>query len=190
MCSVEAAERYYLPADLVFAVSLTEGGEPGLMMMNKNGTYDLGIMQFNSAYLKELKPYGITKEAVQGRTCYPFHLAAWRIRQHLNENSGDDLLTKAAYYHSRTKKFNERYQRLIVDNAAKFDAVKGRKYANLLKMRKQRIKRQQASAERSQLYQRKDKEQPRVFKPMLDDSAWAEHLLSSRALVIIPEAHK
>ena len=184
MCSVEAAERYNLLPDLVFAVALTEGGEPGLMVRNKNGTFDLGLLQFNTSYLKELRPYGVTDQAVQSRTCYPFHLAAWRIRQHLNESGNVSPLTKAAFYHSRTKKHNERYQRLLLANAAKFDAVKGSKYAVLLKQRKQRIAREQELKD----FKRQQKAEVRIFKPMLDDESWAEHLLSSRAMVIIPEA--
>ena len=32
MCSVEAAERYQVPPDLVFAIALTEGGEPFIII--------------------------------------------------------------------------------------------------------------------------------------------------------------
>lgn len=136
MCSVEAADRYSLPADLIFAVAMTEGGKPGQEVKNTNGTSDLGMLQFNSAYMKTLRGYGITEEDVLAENCYPYHLAAWRIHWHLEEKDDQDLLTRAAYYHSRTPEFNERYQEKLVKNAAKFDTELAARYTRLLKIRK------------------------------------------------------
>ena len=100
-CAVEASTNLSVPADLLYALAMAEGGTPGAKMRNSNGTYDLGYMQFNTAYLKSLEKFGIRPEDVQSNTCYPFHLAAWRLHQHLDEQ-GDDIYQKAAYYHSRT----------------------------------------------------------------------------------------
>lgn len=132
MCSVEAAAHYDLPPDLVFAVAVTEGGRPGMVRVNTNGTRDLGFMQFNSAYLKTLKKYGVTEEAVQSNSCYPFHLAAWRLKQHINEPGAEDMFTKAAYYHSRTPKYNAIYRGKLIENSQLFDFDAGMKYLALL----------------------------------------------------------
>lgn len=132
MCSVEAAAHYNLPPDLVFAVSVTEGGEPGMVRVNANGTKDLGFMQFNTSYLKTLKKYGITEAAVQSNSCYPFHLAAWRLKQHINEPGDEDMFTKAAYYHSRTPEYNAVYRDKLIANSRLFDFDVGMKYLALL----------------------------------------------------------
>lgn len=131
-CSVEASLRYGLPPELVYAVSLNEGGSPGLRSKNKNGTEDLGYMQFNTSYLAKLASYGISAEDVQSNSCYPFHLAAWRLRGHLEEPGDQDMFTKAAYYHSRTPTYNEIYRNKLMVNAAKFDFEKGLKYLNII----------------------------------------------------------
>ena len=132
MCSVEAAAHYNLPPDLVFAVAVTEGGKPGLVRLNSNGTKDLGFMQFNTAYLKTLKKYGVTEAAVQSNSCYPFHLAAWRLKQHINEPGTEDIFTKVAYYHSRTPKYNAIYRDKLIKNSQLFDFDAGMKYLDLL----------------------------------------------------------
>ncbi|WP_407238550.1 hypothetical protein [Escherichia coli] len=69
----------------MLAVAEKEGGSTGLENKNRNsnGTYDVGRMQFNTAYLKDLEKYGITAEDVAQRSCYSYDLAAWRIRGHI-----------------------------------------------------------------------------------------------------------
>lgn len=87
-CSVEAAARYFLPSEPVYAVALTEGGRPGVAVENTNGTCDLGYMQFNTAYLKTLSHAGVKTSDVQKNSCYPFHLAAWRKKDILRRGAG------------------------------------------------------------------------------------------------------
>ena len=73
------------------------------------GTHDVGQMQFNTAYLKELRVYGITAVDVAASGCYAFDLAAWRLRNHLLHDSGD-IWTRSANYHSRTYRYNVIYR--------------------------------------------------------------------------------
>ena len=57
-------------------------------------------MQFNTRYLEHLeRRYGITAADVAAG-CYPYDLAAWRLRKHLELDAGD-AWTRAANYHSR-----------------------------------------------------------------------------------------
>ncbi|MBA2710170.1 MAG: transglycosylase SLT domain-containing protein [Tatlockia sp.] len=109
LCSIMAAVKYEVPVNIVLAVAEKEGGKPELWVKNSNGTYDVGSMQFNTAYLRDLKKYGITPEDVAKPGCYSFDLAAWRLREHLR-NDKNDLWTRAANYHSRTPKFNALYR--------------------------------------------------------------------------------
>lgn len=109
VCSIVAAVKYEVPANVLLAIAEKEGGKPGEKSKNSNGTYDFGAMQFNTVYLADLQTHGITAEDVLAPGCYPYDLAAWRLRTHLQKDSGD-LWTRAANYHSKTPKYNTIYQ--------------------------------------------------------------------------------
>ena len=118
-CSVEAGIHYEIPADLIYAVALNEGGKVDSKVKNTNGSYDLGMMQFNTTYLKTLEKEGIKSSDVMKNNCYPFHLAGWRIKAHLAE-PGDDIFKKVAFYHSRTEKYNQKYRDRLLVNIKRF----------------------------------------------------------------------
>jgi len=120
VCSIQAAVKYEIPANILLAVAEQEGGKPGQWLRNTNGTYDVGPMQFNTAYLAELKArYGITAADVAAAGCYPYDLAAWRLRMHIRDDKGD-LWTRVANYHSKTPKYNAIYRAHIIRRAAKW----------------------------------------------------------------------
>ena len=118
-CSISAAVKYEIPANILLAIAEKEGGKPGQWVSNSNGTHDVGPMQFNTAYLHELARYGITADDVAVAGCYPFDLAAWRLRMHIRNDKGD-LWTKSANYHSRTPKHNEAYRADLMRKANKW----------------------------------------------------------------------
>jgi len=118
-CSVRAALRYGVPANVVLAVAEQEGGRPGQWVANTNGTFDVGALQFNTAYLRSLAPYGIGPAEAARPGCYAYHLAAWRLRQHLAHDAGD-LWTRAANYHSRTPGLNADYRAQIMVRGARW----------------------------------------------------------------------
>lgn len=109
ICSIQAAQEYGLPAAVLLSVAQAENGQVGLWVQNSNKSFDVGIMQFNTAYLASLKDYGITPEAVEVSGCYPFQLAAWRIANHLKNDNGD-YWSKVANYHSKTPELNLKYR--------------------------------------------------------------------------------
>lgn len=119
VCSISAAVKYEVPANIVLAVAEKEGGKPGQWVRNSNGTHDVGPMQFNTAYLGDLTRYGITADDVAASGCYSYDLAAWRLRMHIRNDKGD-LWTKAANYHSRTPKYNTVYRADLIQKAAKW----------------------------------------------------------------------
>lgn len=114
LCCIEAAAEYHIPKEVVLAVAQAENGQVGLWKQNSNKTFDVGVMQFNTGYLATLKQHGITPELVETSGCYPYRLAAWRIQQHLLNDPGD-YWSRVANYHSRTPKFNQRYQTVLVN---------------------------------------------------------------------------
>lgn len=119
VCSISAAAKYEVPANIVLAVAEKEGGKPGQWVRNTNGTHDVGPMQFNTAYLTELSRYGITANDVAAAGCYSFDLAAWRLRGHIRNDKGD-IWTKAANYHSRTPRYNTVYRADLMRRALKW----------------------------------------------------------------------
>jgi hypothetical protein len=119
LCSIMAAMKYEVPANIILAVAEKEGGNPNEWVKNSNGTFDVGSMQFNTTYLKDLKKYGITAEDVAQPGCYSYDLAAWRLRGHLR-NDSNDLWTRAANYHSRTPKYNQIYRKDLIIKAMKW----------------------------------------------------------------------
>lgn len=119
VCSISAAAKYEVPANIVLAVAEKEAGKPGQWVRNTNGTHDVGYMQFNTAYLNELARYGITAHDVAAAGCYSFDLAAWRLRQHIKNDKGD-LWTRVANYHSRTYIYNTAYRADLMAKAVKW----------------------------------------------------------------------
>jgi hypothetical protein len=120
VCSISAALKYQVPANIILAVSEKEAGKPGQWVRNSNGTHDVGQMQFNTAYLKELRVYGITPGDVADAGCYAFDLAAWRIGYHIRHDKGGDIWTRSANYHSRTYRYNSVYRADLIKKALKW----------------------------------------------------------------------
>ena len=116
ICSITAAEKYAVPANILLAIAEKENGKPGVWVKNTNGTHDIGPMQFNTAYLKTLSKYGIFPADVANSGCYAFDLAAWRIHAHLSKDAGD-IWTRAANYHSRTLHYNTVYRADLIKKA-------------------------------------------------------------------------
>ncbi|SDY51044.1 transglycosylase SLT domain-containing protein [Nitrosomonas halophila] len=119
VCSISAAVKYEIPANIVLAVAEKEGGKPGQWVRNSNGTHDVGPMQFNTKYLRDLARYGITADDVAASGCYSYDLAAWRLRMHIRNDKGD-LWTKVANYHSRTPRYNTVYRADLIRKATKW----------------------------------------------------------------------
>lgn len=119
VCSIAAAIKYEIPANILLAIAEKEGGKPGQWVRNSNGTHDVGSMQFNTTYLKDLSKYGITPDHLSAAGCYAFDLAAWRIRLHIKKDQGD-IWTRAANYHSRTPKYNAKYRADLMTKAVKW----------------------------------------------------------------------
>lgn len=119
VCSITAAVRYDIPANIVLAIAEKEGGKPGQWVKNPNGTHDVGPMQFNTSYLKALAQYGITPDDVANTGCYPYELAAWRLAGHIAKDRGD-IWTRVANYHSRTPYYNGVYRADLMVKANKW----------------------------------------------------------------------
>ena len=116
-CSISAAIKFRIPANILLAVAEKEGGKPHQWVKNTNGTFDVGPMQFNTEYLRTLNRYGISPADVAANGCYAYDLAAWRLRRHIRYDKGD-LWTRVANYHSRTPRYNQSYRADLVRRSA------------------------------------------------------------------------
>lgn len=77
-CWEAVAARYGLNPYLLYAVARTESNlnPAAVNRSNKNGTYDIGLMQINSSWLPKLRSFGI-EEAQLYDACTNLSVGAW-----------------------------------------------------------------------------------------------------------------
>jgi len=107
-CFDLASKTYSIPVDLLKAIAIVESNNNPLAVnvSNKNGTKDIGLMQINSRWLKELEKYSISEKDLYD-PCQNVIVSAWILRQKL-DRYGYNWHGIGAY-HSVTPKLNSRY---------------------------------------------------------------------------------
>jgi soluble lytic murein transglycosylase-like protein len=76
-CWEQAAERYGVSSELLYAIAKTESGlDPHAIGSNNNGSRDIGLMQINSAWLPKLSTLGIAERDLFD-PCTSIHVGAW-----------------------------------------------------------------------------------------------------------------
>ena len=84
-CFEEAGERYNINPYLLYTIAKVESNlNPNAINKNKNGTYDIGLMQINSKWLPVLKRYGITEKDLYN-PCQNVFVGAWVLAQCINK---------------------------------------------------------------------------------------------------------
>ena len=127
-CMALVASVYQLPPRVLPAIQAVEGGRPGLVSPNRNGSEDLGIMQVNTLWLGPLSRYtGLPREAVRerllGDACFNIAAAGLILRGYLDEAKGD-LMLAVGFYHSHTPARHEAYRGKVVDQARRMFATR------------------------------------------------------------------
>ena len=86
-CWADASKRYNIPVDLLYAIARVETGNKGNLVSpkNKNGTYDIGLMQINSIHLPRLKKMNITKETLLSDPCVNLHVGAFILSEFISK---------------------------------------------------------------------------------------------------------
>jgi hypothetical protein len=120
-CMIAAAAFYHLPPRVLPSIQAVEGGSPGLVSKNGNGSADLGVMQVNTVWLTPLaRITGMTQTAVANRltddACFNIAAAAAIMRSALTETGGD-LMAAVARYHSHTPALGMAYQQKVLAKA-------------------------------------------------------------------------
>ena len=76
-CWDEAAARYRVSSELLYAIARTESAlDPQAVGRNRNGTRDIGLMQINSAWLPTLAAHGIGERDLFD-PCMSIYVGAW-----------------------------------------------------------------------------------------------------------------
>ncbi|NEX63359.1 lytic transglycosylase domain-containing protein [Noviherbaspirillum galbum] len=84
-CWTQAGTRYGINPYLLAAIAKTESGlNPRAINRNKNGSYDVGLMQINSAHFPKLAKYGITEQQLYD-PCVSIHVGAWILASNFRD---------------------------------------------------------------------------------------------------------
>lgn len=122
-CMTLVANLYALPPRVLPSLHAVEGGRPGLVMTNANGSEDYGVMQVNSVWLPALVRYtGLDRAEVRRRLierpCFNIAAAGLILRTHLDA-SGGDLMRAVGNYHSHTPVFHHAYRARVLTAATR-----------------------------------------------------------------------
>jgi soluble lytic murein transglycosylase-like protein len=114
-CWDEAAQRYGVNPYLLYAIAKTESNlNPfAINRNNKDGSYDIGIMQINSRWLPTLRKYGI-EEAQLWDACFNIHVGAWVLAENMRR-MGNSWEAVGAY-NARNAGLRIKYARKVYRN--------------------------------------------------------------------------
>ncbi len=113
-CMMAVAHLYSLPPSALPAIQVVEGGAPGVVHHNTNGTDDLGVMQVNTFWViplskaSDLPPVAVWSRLI-GDPCFNITAAGAILRVYLNETH-NDVMRAIGDYHSHTPILNRKYQ--------------------------------------------------------------------------------
>jgi len=121
-CMALVAQIYGLPPRVLPSIQAVEGGGPGVVHRNTDGSTDLGIMQINTLWLPALARYtrldpAEVRDRLLHRACFNIAAAGLILRTYLDETRGD-LMPAIGNYHSHTPLLNQGYQTKVRRSAA------------------------------------------------------------------------
>ena len=117
-CMAFVSAFYQLPPRVLPSIQAVEGGRPGLVSPNRNGSEDLGVMQVNTLWIATLARHSAQPEdSIRDRLiddgCFNIAVAGAILRLHLDE-AGGDLLRAVGNYHSRTAVHHQAYRSRVL----------------------------------------------------------------------------
>lgn len=132
-CVALVSAFFHLPPRVLPSIYAAEGGRPGLVAQNRNGSADLGLMQINTLWVAQLARHtGQSESRVRHRLthepCFNIAAAGAILRIYLDEEDGD-LLRAVGNYHSHTPARNRAYQERVLSAARRLYGTAKRKTA-------------------------------------------------------------
>lgn len=120
-CMVMVSSFHHLPSGVLSSIQKVEGGYPGAVRQNTNGTQDLGVMQINTRWVTPLvhvthQPGTKIYERLRDDSCYNIAVAGAIMKLYLQETHGD-IMQAIGNYHSHTPYLNIRYQMQVLNAA-------------------------------------------------------------------------
>jgi len=113
-CWNEAAARFGVNPNLLYAIAKTESSlNPHALNRNKNGSYDIGLMQINSRWFPTLRKYGVSEEQLLD-PCTSIHVGAWILAQNM-QRMGNSWEAVGAY-NARDPVLRQRYAGKVYRN--------------------------------------------------------------------------
>jgi hypothetical protein len=115
-CMLVVAAVAGLPPRVLPVIQSIEGGAPGMIRPDSNGTADLGVMQVNTIWVPALAARaGMTQAQTERQLiddpCFNIAASAFILRTYLAETHGA-LLPALGDYHSHTSALNTAYTAL------------------------------------------------------------------------------
>ncbi|EAY0104298.1 lytic transglycosylase domain-containing protein [Salmonella enterica] len=113
-CYDFAGEKFGISPNLLKAISLVESNNKSgiVSKINKNGTYDIGIMQINSSHLSFLKTIGIHESNLLLDSCTNIIVGAYLLRKNFIYFKGDVRRAIGAYnagYSMKNERLGDAY---------------------------------------------------------------------------------
>ena len=120
-CMASVAAAYHLPTRVLPSIRAVEGGRPGLVHLNRDGSQDPGVMQVNTRWVQPLAwQTGIAPAVAERRllldSCFNITVAGPIMRIYLKEARGN-LLLAVGYYNSRTSVLAQAYELRVLHAA-------------------------------------------------------------------------
>lgn len=145
---VDASKAYKLDARILWAIAYKESRHTPhiISKSNKNGSYDIGIMQINSSHLAWLKDYGISEQDLRDNPRINIFVGAFILRQcfdkHAPLNQHTRLVNAISCYNGRVQ--NNPYGKEVLQILERFERQNNKRLAkqrakNYFKAEKERL---------------------------------------------------
>jgi hypothetical protein len=125
-CMALVAQVYSLPPRVLPSIQAVEGGSPGVVHLNRDGSEDLGVMQVNTLWIPLLVRYtrldaATVRDRLVNTVCFNVAAAGLIVRTYLDA-AGGDLMRAVGDYHSHTPQLHEAYAAKVVQSASRLFA--------------------------------------------------------------------
>lgn len=120
-CWTAAAAAHNVDPLILYSIGYVESRHrSNAINMNKNGSYDLGLMQINSIWHKKLAKFGVKPEHLLD-PCVSIHIGAWVLAQNIRRHGRTWMAVGA--YNSATPHKAQAYAAKVHAAYSKFAAL-------------------------------------------------------------------